>query len=74
MHKGEHLSNRFQSYFVTDLDIYCDSSKPAKKYNYNQHAVIQMSRNESHNRHIDTNKINVYIRLPIGFNIGSSVP
>ena len=52
MHEGAQSSKQPQSYFVTDLDIYHDSSQPAKEYKHNQGALTQMPRNKSHNHHI----------------------
>ena len=52
MQKGVQLSNQPQSYFVTDLDIYHDSSQPAKEYNYNQCTLTQIPKKESHDHHI----------------------
>ena len=53
MHKGVQSSNQPQNNFVTDLDVYHDSSQPVKNIrNYNQCALIQKPRNKSCNHHV----------------------
>ena len=61
INKGVQSYNWSHSYFVTDLNIHCDSSQLGKEYNYNQSILIQMLRNESHNHHVMM-QTNMFVR------------
>ena len=60
MHEGAQSSNRPQSYFVTELNVYRNSSQHAKEYN-----TLKPECQETN--HIIMVQINVFIRLYSGF-------